>query len=83
MTIQELIVKLEECRSNMDGLNDDMARDTHDTLNQLIYDIVGDYNYPICFNFPLGHNSDNYPIIIGAEGHLDINDSGSTFNYIK
>ena len=42
MTIQELIIKLEECRSNMEGIKDDIAKDTHDTLNQLIYDIETD-----------------------------------------
>ena len=42
MTMRDLIIKLEECRSNMDGLKDDMARDTHDTLNELIHDIETD-----------------------------------------
>jgi len=42
MTTQELIIKLEECRSNMEGLEGDIAQDTHSTLNELIYDIEND-----------------------------------------
>ena len=59
MTVQELIIKLEECRSNMDGLEDDVARDTHDTLNELIYDLEND---GIDGNeyFASGRNSERY-----------------------
>ncbi len=42
MTTQELLIKLEECRSNMEDIKDDMARDTFDTLNELISDIEND-----------------------------------------
>ena len=42
MTTQELIQKLEECRSNMENSKDEMAQDTFDTLNQLIYDLEND-----------------------------------------
>ena len=42
MTIQELIVKLEECRSNMEGVEGDLAQDTHSTLNDIISEIEND-----------------------------------------
>ena len=42
MTTQELIQKLEECRSNVENSKDEMAKDTFDTLNQLIYDLEND-----------------------------------------
>ena len=45
MTTQELIQKLEECRSNMENSKDEMAQDTFDTLNQLIYDLENDAQY--------------------------------------
>ena len=42
MTTQELIQKLEECRSNMEDSSDDLAQDTFWTLNEIISDIEND-----------------------------------------
>ena len=42
MTMRDLIIKLEECRSNMEGIEGDIAQDTHSTLNELIYEIEND-----------------------------------------
>ena len=39
MTVQELLQKLEECRYNVEDSSDDRARDTFDTLNEVISDI--------------------------------------------
>ena len=39
MTMQDLLIKLEECRNNMDDSKDEMAQDTHSTLNEIIHDI--------------------------------------------
>ena len=36
MTMRDLIIKLEECRSNMEGSSDELAQDTFDTLNMII-----------------------------------------------
>ena len=37
------------------------------TPYQAIYDLIAKYPYPVCFNFPVGHVKENYPIIMGAE----------------
>lgn len=37
------------------------------TLYELIYRLVEEYDYPVCFDFPVGHVSDNLPLIEGAE----------------
>ena len=42
MTTQDLIQKLEECRSSLEGHNDDMVNSTFWTLNELISDIEND-----------------------------------------
>ena len=52
------------------------------TPYQLIYDIVKKYNYPICFNFPIGHVAENQPIIVGAEIVLDVNKDVSKITYV-
>lgn len=37
------------------------------TLYELIYRLVEEYDYPVCFDFPVGHVPDNLPLIEGAE----------------
>ena len=42
MTIHDLLQKLEETRSFLEGSTDDMAKDAFDTVNVLISDIEND-----------------------------------------
>ena len=42
MTIHDLLLKLEEARSFLDGSKDEMAKDASDTINVLISDIETD-----------------------------------------
>lgn len=35
-------------------------------------DLVKDYDYPICFGFPVGHVTKNFPLINGAEVTLEV-----------
>lgn len=44
---------------------------------ELIHTILEEYDIPVCFNFPVGHCDDNYPIIEGCKVTLSINKSGS------
>lgn len=37
------------------------------TISDIIFNAVKDYNYPVCFNFPVGHVDYNLPVINGAE----------------
>ena len=53
------------------------------SVNQLIYDVVEKYDYPICFNFSIGHNNKNTPIIIGSKIQLDVNHQFSVIEYLK
>lgn len=38
---------------------------------EIIYDIVKEFNYPVIFNFPAGHEDLNFPIILGKEYTLN------------
>lgn len=40
------------------------------TAEKIIYDYTKEYDYPICFNAPIGHILDNFPIICGRETTL-------------
>ena len=53
------------------------------TAHGLISDILNKYNYPIAFNFPIGHTHENHAIVIGAEIRLTVTKQESTINYIK
>ena len=46
------------------------------TINVLIRRMVEEYDYPVCFDFPVGHGEDCYPIIEGATANLEINANG-------
>lgn len=39
---------------------------------QIIAEIVKDYDYPVCFNFPVGHIDDNKAMVIGKQLQLSI-----------
>lgn len=39
---------------------------------QVIWDIVKEYDYPVCFNFPVGHIDDNRTLVVGKKVKLSI-----------
>ncbi len=43
------------------------------TVREIIADAVSDYTYPVCFDFPVGHDGRNLPLICGARTRLDVN----------
>ncbi len=45
---------------------------------EVIHDVVKDYNYPICFQFPVSHDKENYALKIGVEYKLTVADEGVT-----
>jgi muramoyltetrapeptide carboxypeptidase len=48
------------------------------SIEELVLDVVKDYNFPVMFNFPAGHKSDNRALIFGRNIDLTINDEKST-----
>lgn len=38
---------------------------------QIIQEIVKEYDYPVCYNFPVGHIDDNYAMVIGRTVQFD------------
>lgn len=39
---------------------------------EIIYEAVGEYNYPVCFDFPSGHIDRNLPLVFGANVNLEV-----------
>lgn len=50
---------------------------------QLIMEIVEEYDYPVCFNFPVGHIDDNRTMIIGREVALSVKEKGAGLRFKK
>ena len=50
------------------------------SVEQAIFDMVQEYDYPIAFGFPAGHQPDNRTIILGKEASLKITKEQSEFN---
>ena len=42
------------------------------TAEEIIYDTVKEYSYPVCFNFPAGHIKDNRALVMGKEVSLKV-----------
>ena len=39
---------------------------------EVIYDVIKEYGYPVCFKFPVGHTRENYVLKIGAQYKLHV-----------
>ena len=47
-------------------------------LYEAIADLVKEYDYPVCFDFPVGHVTRNMPLLNGAEAELTVSQQGAT-----
>ncbi len=73
-------LKIGNVLSNLSGLIIGQFTEMKDNKNpfgygvdEIIYNLIKDYNYPVAFNFPTGHIPNNYPLILGSNITLNIN----------
>ena len=69
--------------NNLTGMIIGGMSDMHDndtpfgkTVEEIIFNQIKEYQFPICFGFPSGHLNDNRSIKLGSYTVLDINENG-------
>ena len=69
--------KLEHLKGLIIGRFTDM-KDTKvpygQNAEEVIKDIVKDYKFPVCFNFPVSHDKENYALKVGVKYKLSVGD---------
>lgn len=50
----------------------DTERPFGKTISEIIDDLVKNYNYPVCMDFPVGHSRENYALKTGVNYHLKV-----------
>jgi len=49
------------------------------TAEEIVFEHVAEYNFPVCFGFPAGHINDNRAFILGRETRLEVSSQESVF----
>ena len=61
----------------------DTERHFGKNVYEVIRDIVEEYDYPVCFDFPVSHGTKNYALKIGVKYKLAINKTTTILSEIK
>ncbi|MBC7887264.1 MAG: LD-carboxypeptidase [Ferruginibacter sp.] len=51
---------------------DDEGEGFGKTLEEIVLEKVGEYDYPVCFNFPVGHQKNNFALKCGVKHQLNV-----------
>ncbi|WP_338765397.1 LD-carboxypeptidase [Bernardetia sp. ABR2-2B] len=51
------------------------------SVEQMITDLVQEYNYPVAFDFPIGHTAQNEAVICGANVNFEVNKEGGVLKF--
>jgi muramoyltetrapeptide carboxypeptidase len=57
--------------------NKDTERPFGKSIYDIIYEQLNEYNYPVCFGFPVSHEKENYALKIGLRYSLHVGDGVS------
>jgi len=60
--------------------NKDTDRPFGKNIEQVIYDVVREFKFPVCFGFPISHEKENVAIIVGGTYRLDVSVHGTTLS---
>jgi muramoyltetrapeptide carboxypeptidase len=62
---------------------EDTERPFGQTLEALIFDKVAEYDYPVCFHFPAGHEEINHTLCLGMPHQLTVTASGGHLSLVS
>jgi muramoyltetrapeptide carboxypeptidase len=69
--------KLEKLNGLLFGIftdNKDTERPFGLPLHEILWNIVKEYDYPVCFDFPVSHSNKNYALKVGVRHRLKVNE---------
>jgi len=52
------------------------------TVSEIIFDAVSAYTYPVCFDFPVGHDGRNLPLITGGKVKFEVGEQNTRLSFI-
>lgn len=52
------------------------------TVPEIVMDIVAEYDYPVCFDFPAGHIPDNNSLVLGRVVDLNVNEQQVAVKFV-
>ena len=61
----------------------DTERPFGQTVEEIIWEKVKDYDYPVCFGFPCGHQDINYTLTLGMQHKLIVTDQGAHLEILR
>jgi muramoyltetrapeptide carboxypeptidase len=56
---------------------DDAGEEFGKTIYDMVMEKVKEYNYPVCFDFPVGHVKENYALKCGMKHRLTVSNTGT------
>ena len=62
---------------------DDPGEEFGIPLQNIVLDIVKEYKFPVCFDFPVGHQVNNFAIKCGARYRLNVQQQSCTLEEIN
>lgn len=57
---------------------DDPGEEFGRTVYEIVMEKVKEFHYPVCFDFPVGHQKNNFALRCGLEHVLEVNEAGSS-----
>ena len=51
-------------------------------VTEIILEKAAKYNYPVCFDFPSGHHTNNIPLVFGKAAKLTVTNDQTSLTYL-
>lgn len=61
----------------------DTTRPFGSSVDDVLKNIAKDLDCPVCFHFPVGHNADNAPLIVGGTYQFNVDKNGVTLSEVR